>query len=175
MLRSRDLRENGRTKILFVCLGNICRSPAAHAIFEALAKREGASDRIYVDSAGILDYHEGELPDRRMQKAAAKRGYQLDHRSRPVTTKDFHDFDLIIAMDREVQQSLQSIARERGLAHAISRIHLFLDFAGEEYQGKDVPDPYWSDDKGFEQVLDLVELGCKALLSKLKNGQEDNS
>lgn len=159
--------ETKDTKILFVCLGNICRSPAAQAVFEEMAKRCGSAETFHVDSAGLLDYHEGEFPDPRMRKVAREHGYCLTHRSRPITIEDMRNFDYIVAMDREILQALRTIAREKGVENSLRRIYLFLDFAGPTYAGQDVPDPYWSDEKGFEKVLALIEVGCRAMLQTL--------
>lgn len=165
------MAETKITKILFVCLGNICRSPAAHAVFEDMAKRCSSAEAFYVDSAGLLDYHEGELPDPRMRRVASKHGYCLTHRSRPVTIEDMKSFDYIVAMDRAILEALQTFAREKGVENSLRRIHLFLDFAGPTYAGQDVPDPYWSDEKGFEEVLALIELGCRGMLQALSKDE----
>ena len=100
--------SSGRYKVLFVCLGNICRSPAAHGIFEHIVRREGAQDMVEVDSAGTYGKHRGELPDRRMREAASARGYSLTHISRPVSGLDLLEFDMIIAMDDQNYQNLRS-------------------------------------------------------------------
>ncbi len=155
-------------RILFVCLGNICRSPAAHAVLEKLLKDSRCQQAVTVDSAGLLDYHEGELPDKRMQRVAQKRGYELSHRARQIRAKDFQDFDLIIAMDREVLESVQRLAASSKLDASRAKISLFLDF-WEDKKGQDVPDPYWSGEEGFDHVLDLIEGGCRAILNKLVN------
>jgi len=156
-----------KVRILFVCLGNICRSPAAHAVFQRLAESRGGSQRYAVDSAGILDYHEGELPDPRMRAAAARRGYDLTHRARPVCPDDFSRFDHIVAMDQKVLTKLKNLARDEHVAQHRARLSLFLDHVDNAYRGQDVPDPYWSGEDGFEHVMDLIELGCEALLRKL--------
>ncbi|MCX7626196.1 MAG: low molecular weight phosphotyrosine protein phosphatase [Candidatus Sumerlaeaceae bacterium] len=161
------MAESKVTKVLFVCLGNICRSPAAQAVFEEMAKRQHLAEAFHVDSAGLLDYHEGELPDPRMRRVASKRGYCLSHRSRPVTVEDLQGYDYVIAMDGEILQALQAFAREKGLTNYLRRIYLFLDFAGPTHAGQDVPDPYWSEEKGFEEVLDLIEIGCRQMLKRL--------
>lgn len=162
------MSKSTKVRILFVCLGNICRSPAAHGVFEHMLRQRGLTQQFTVDSAGLLDYHEGELPDPRMRAAAEKRGYRLHHRARPVVAEDFEAFDRIIAMDREVLSSLHRLARKwANNGHDHAKISLFLDAVEGDLQGADVPDPYWSDAQGFEKVLDLIELGCRSLLEEL--------
>jgi protein-tyrosine phosphatase len=171
MCQEADLNPTKPVKILFVCLGNICRSPAAHAVFIGLVEKMGISERFEVDSAGILDYHKGELPDPRMQHAAIRRGYVLTHRSRPVTENDFRTFDLILAMDREVLESLRTFAKMRLNGYSSAKLCLFTDFMQSSHRGLDVPDPYWSTQDGFEEVMDLIEKGCVALLETLTQGK----
>jgi protein-tyrosine phosphatase len=153
--------------VLFVCLGNICRSPAAHAVFQKMAQSAGVGDRFYIDSAGILDYHEGELPDPRMRQAAEKRGYELTHRSRPITKDDFYNFDLVLAMDREIFQALEQLAPPSNEQHQVARVELFMNYVNHGEGNLDVPDPYWSGSAGFDLVMDLVEEGCRNLLRTL--------
>jgi protein-tyrosine phosphatase len=151
-------------RILFVCLGNICRSPTAEAVVRALAALEAPELGLEVDSAGTAGYHLGELPDPRMRAAAARRGYDLNTlRARIVEPRDFERFDLILAMDRENLAVLQRRAPESGR----ERVRLFLEFAphGER---DEVPDPYYGGPNGFEEVLDLVEAAARGLLSYLR-------
>jgi len=164
--------EENMLRILFVCLGNICRSPAAQAVFEKLLVQHQLTGQIEVDSAGILDYHEGEEADPRMRNAARKRGYTITHRSRPITPEDFSQFDHIIAMDRKVLQSLEELessltAQEKKRKRAM--LSLFLEHTDRSPKEYDVPDPYWSGPEGFEHVMDLIEEGCYALLDNLTN------
>lgn len=150
-------------RILFVCLGNICRSPTAQGVFEHLAEQAGLGDRICVDSAGISDCHVGDPPDPRAVEAALRRGYSLSHiTSRHVVTEDFDCFDLVLAMDKANLQALLSRCPEpyRG------KIRLFLDYEGSEQV--EVPDPYYGDKDGFETVLDLTEAASLALLASLQ-------
>jgi protein-tyrosine phosphatase len=151
-------------KILFVCLGNICRSPTAEAVLRSLAAREAPELVIFVDSAGTANYHPGSPPDRRSQLAARERAYDLSQlRARQIGSGDFAQFDLILAMDRENLQLL----KERAPSSAQGRIQLFLDYAPEQ-PVREVPDPYYGGTRGFEEVLDLIEAGSRGLLRRLR-------
>ena len=151
-------------KILFVCLGNICRSPTAEAVLRGIAAREAPELTLTVDSAGTADYHPGSPPDRRAQAAARKRAYDLSSlRARQVRAEDFAAFDLILAMDRNNLQELL----ERAPAQARRKIQLFLDYAPEQAV-REVPDPYYGGPHGFEDVLDLIEAASRGLLRRLR-------
>jgi len=151
-------------KILFVCLGNICRSPTAEAVFRALAAREAPELAVEVDSAGTAGYHVGEPADPRTCTAAKRRGYDLAPlRARIVEPVDFERFDLILAMDRENL----SVLRRRAPAAAQERLRLFLEFA-PRVDVEDVPDPYYGGPNGFEEVLDLVEEAARGLIGHLR-------
>jgi len=154
-------------KILFVCLGNICRSPTAEGVFRALAEREGALRQSWVrgiDSAGTGDWHVGSPPDRRTIAAARQRGYELGAlRARQVTAQDFHDFDLLLAMDRQNLAALQQLRPVGGMAE----VKLFLEYA-ECAAVDEVPDPYYGGAEGFEEVLDLCEAASRGLLNSLR-------
>jgi len=151
-------------KILFVCLGNICRSPTAEAVLRALAAREAPELALEVDSAGTAGYHVGEAPDPRTRQAAARRGYDLTGlRARIVAPEDFERFDLILAMDHENLRVLQ----RRAPPTAHERLRLFLEF-GPQGGPEDVPDPYYGGPNGFEEVLDLVEAATRGLLTHLR-------
>jgi protein-tyrosine phosphatase len=151
-------------KILFVCLGNICRSPTAEAVMRGIAVREAPDLVITVDSAGTANYHPGAPPDRRAQTAARKRSYDLsDMRARQVRDEDFAAFDLILAMDRNNLQELQ----ERAPRGVRAKIQLFLDYAAEQ-PVREVPDPYYGGSSGFEEVLDLIEVAARGLLRRLQ-------
>jgi protein-tyrosine phosphatase len=152
-------------RILFVCLGNICRSPSAEAVMRGIAAREAPELGIEVDSAGTAGYHIGEPPDERSQDAARRRGYDMALlRARIVEPQDFEQFDLILAMD---QSNLAALRRRAPLA-ARERVRLFLEFAPD--QGTtDVPDPYYGGSAGFEQVLDLVEAAARGLITHLRD------
>ena len=151
-------------KILFVCLGNICRSPTAEGVLRTLAAREAPELPLEVDSAGPAGYHVGEPPDPRTQQAAARRGYNLTAlRARVVEPADFERFDLILGMDEENLRVL----RRRAPTHSHERLRLLLDFAPES-GSRDVPDPYYGGPNGFEEVLDLVEAATRGLLAHLR-------
>lgn len=151
-------------RVLFVCMGNICRSPTAEGVFRALVRAEGLAGSIEIDSAGTHDYHIGHPPDARAQAAAARRGYDLSAlRARQVAHGDFAAFDYVLAMDEHNRRLLlqQCPPRHR------DRIRLFLDFA--EYGARrEVPDPYYGGPQGFDEVLDLVESGARGLLRHIK-------
>ena len=153
----------GKSSVLFVCMGNICRSPTAEGVFRHFVEQEGLSDRVEIDSAGTHAYHVNEPADRRASAAAARRGYSLDGiRARRVEEADFSRFDYIIAMDRDNLTVLeQQISADHG-----ARLHLFLEFSQAE--GDEVPDPYYGGAAGFERVLDLVEDASRGLLEKLR-------
>lgn len=151
-------------RILFVCLGNICRSPTAEAVVRTLAAREAPELTLELDSAGTADYHVGQPPDPRTRAAAARRGYDLSAlRARMVEAADFERFDLILAMDRENLKVL----RRSAPAHTHERLRLFLEFAPESAP-REVPDPYYGGSNGFEEVLDLVEEATRGLLAHLR-------
>jgi protein-tyrosine phosphatase len=151
-------------KILFVCLGNICRSPTAEVVCRALAAREAPELTVEIDSAGTAGYHVGEAPDSRTRHAAARRGYDLSAlRARVVEPRDFEYFDLILAMDRENLRALQRRAPES----AQERLRLFLEFAPEAGVSE-VPDPYYGGPNGFEDVLDLIEAASRGLIGHLR-------
>ena len=151
-------------RILFVCLGNICRSPSAEAVLRAIAAREAPELTLEIDSAGTAGYHIGDPPDPRSQEAARRRGYDMTPlRARIVDGADFERFDLILAMDTNNLEVL----RKRAPAACRERVRLFLEFAPD--CGLDeVPDPYYGGPSGFEQVLDLVEEASRGLLIHLK-------
>jgi protein-tyrosine phosphatase len=155
-------------KILFVCLGNICRSPSAEAVFRSQAEKEGLLDKLEADSAGITDYHEGEPADERMRHHAAKRGYTITSISRPVNPKtDFYYYDIIIGMDN---QNIRDLKRLANGSDAVNKIFKITDFY-KKCPYDEVPDPYYGGDDGFELVLVLLEKSCKGLLNFLKNSK----
>lgn len=152
-------------QILFVCLGNICRSPSAEAVFNALIEKNGLENEFQCDSAGTAAYHVGEPADYRMRQFARKRGFDLTSISRPVdSARDFDRFDYIIGMDRQNVRDLKAMARNETER---KKIFLMTDFClNKSYDS--VPDPYFGDSAGFELVLDILEDACNGLLQKLQ-------
>ncbi len=151
--------------VLFVCLGNICRSPSAEAVFNALIAKEGLENELICDSAGTLAYHAGEPADYRMKQFAKKRGYHLTSISRPVDPKtDFDRFNFIIGMDRQNVSDLKSMARNEDDK---KRIFLMTDFCSDQSYDS-VPDPYYGGAAGFELVLDILEDACAGLIRKVR-------
>ncbi len=143
-----------KKKILFVCLGNICRSPSAEAVFKGLVHNKGVQNQFEIDSAGTYGYHEGEPADRRMQSHAVKRGYNLTSISRPFDSNtDWDRFDYIVAMDDSNLRDLSQLARN---ADDLKKLFKMTDFANN-YKYNEVPDPYYGGEQGFELVLDLLE------------------
>ena len=157
--------ENRPLALLFVCLGNICRSPAAHGIFEKMASEAGIEDRITVDSCGFYGGHAGDLPDLRMRKAAIQRGYTLDHRSRKIRPSDFDNFDLIFGMDAANLEDLHDAAPD---IEAEEKIIPMAALAVNHPEADAVPDPYWSGADGFYHVLDILEDACSELVDEIK-------
>jgi len=145
-------------RVLFVCLGNICRSPTAEAVFAQLVRGRELEGWIEVDSAGTGSWHVGEPADPRARQAAARRGIELRGRARTVEPSDLERFDQIVAMDRSVERTLEGLARSAGVE---SKIRLLPG-------GLEVPDPYHGSEQGFERVLDLLEAGCEQLLDELE-------
>lgn len=152
------------TRVLFVCLGNICRSPTAHGVFAALVKRGGLAESIEVDSCGTGGWHVGEPPDPRATMEAGARGYDLRPlRARQLRADDFRRFDYILAMDASNLAELQAV-RPAGFS---GHLGLFLEFAPGREQ-REVPDPYYGGDEGFAHVLDLVEEASEGLLREIR-------
>ena len=148
-------------RILFVCMGNICRSPAAEGIFRKFVEERNLSDRIEIDSAGTIDYHRGKSADPRMMDAAHNRGYTLTSKARQIDRNDLNEFDLVVAMDRDNRTDIENLSK---LGSA--RLQLLSDYLDEEYP-VDVPDPYYGGAQGFETVLDMLEAACSAILDDL--------
>lgn len=155
------------TRILFVCLGNICRSPLAAGVFRHLADAAGADDLFEVESAGTGAWHVGEPPDLRSQHVARKHGIELRGRARRVTPDDLTAFDLVVAMDRENLTRLESLRDPRG---APARLHLLREFDPEAHGDLEVPDPYYGGPNGFDHVYDMIERSCRVLLENLLEG-----
>ncbi len=159
-----DYKE--KVSVLFVCMGNICRSPTAEGVFRHFVEEGGLGDHIEIDSAGTHAYHTGEPADRRASAAAERRGYSLaEIRARRVVDKDFEQFDYVIAMDRD---NVERLVEQADVEHH-DKIRLFLDFANA--QEDEVPDPYYGGAAGFERVLDLVEDASRGLLETLQKSR----
>lgn len=148
-------------RVLFVCLGNICRSPTAEGVMQAVVAEQDLDGLVEVDSAGTGGWHVGEPADARMRRAAERRGYDLASRARQVDPHDFERFDLVIAMDRSNLRDLRALVEEEP-----ENLHLFSEFLPSGAP-VDVPDPYYGGEQGFEDVLDLIEEGCPVILETL--------
>jgi len=153
--------------ILFVCLGNICRSPTAEGVFLSLLQQQDLADQFMVDSAGTIGHHAGKAADARMRAAASKRGYDLTSRSRKITHADMEKFDLVIAMDRENFSDIGHVHES-----PTATLKLLSDFLGDDWP-TDVPDPYYGGDAGFEYVLDMIEAAAPAILAYCQSQSED--
>jgi protein-tyrosine phosphatase len=157
-----SLEAETPVKILFVCLGNICRSPTAEAVMRVLARDAGKD--VELDSAGTGSWHVGEAADPRTRKVAARRGYPIDHRARQLSSDDFGRFDLILAMDRQNLADIEQLARD---VEHVPRIALFRSYDPTADSGAEVPDPYSGGAVGFERVVDICERACRGLLETL--------
>jgi protein-tyrosine phosphatase len=147
-------------RILFVCLGNICRSPTAEAVMRGLTAEAGLADEITIDSAGTGDWHIGHPPDPRAVEAGRKRGLTVDGAARQIAPSDFENFDLIVAMDSSNRIDLIELVGEDD-----PKIRLLREFGGDE--DPDVPDPYFGGEDGFDEVVELIDRHCRALLSQV--------
>lgn len=153
------------TKILFVCLGNICRSPAAEGVLHNLIEKYGLTDSLETDSAGTYGGHAGQPSDERMRKAALQRGYTLTHRARQFRVEDFERFEMIVVMDDMNYEHVHRLAPSRDEACKIFRMAEFCPRSGRSY----VPDPYYEGREGFELVLDMLEEGCEKIVEYVRN------
>ncbi|ATC66179.1 protein tyrosine phosphatase [Nibricoccus aquaticus] len=156
--------DQGKTRVLFVCMGNICRSPAAECVMRTLVAKAGRSAQVEIGSAGTIGMHAGELPDARMRAAALKRGYALTSRARKFTAEDFAAYDLILTMDEENRRNVLALAKTE---EDRARVRAFCEFC-ERHDDEEVPDPYYGGPQGFEHVLDLLEDGCRGILESLR-------
>ena len=153
-----------KVKVLFICMGNICRSPTAHGVFEQLLEQHGLAHAVAVDSAGTHAYHVGEAPDKRSQQVARERGYELGHlRARRVENRDFEDFDYVLAMDNDNYNLLAAQCP----GHQQDKLQMFLDYA-QNFSEREVPDPYYGGARGFQHVLDLVEDAALGLIHDIQ-------
>lgn len=158
-------QNNNTIKILFVCLGNICRSPMAQAVLEKQAQERGIACHLEIDSAGLTSWHKGELPEGRMRAHAADHGYKLTHRARPLTPQDFEIFDYILVMDHDNLQ--ETLLRSRQVTRK-TVIDLMLRFAGYPPNKEEIPDPYYGGPKDFELVIKMCEDACPKILDKIR-------
>lgn len=155
--------SDSRIRILFVCMGNICRSPLAESVFRHLARERGMEERFVIDSAGTSGYHAGDPPDPRSVATARARGVIVTGVSRPLSRRDLHEFDYLIVMDAQNQAQVD---RLRDAAGGTARVHRLREWDPEP-GGSDVPDPYYGGARGFDEVHDIVERSCEALLDHL--------
>ncbi len=149
-------------RVLFVCLGNICRSPTGEGVMRHLVTKAGLDETVIVDSAGTGAWHIGEYPDSRMTLAARERGYRLDSKGRQLTKQDFKNFDYIIPMDAKNHSSCENLAPDDGTAKIIP-----MKSYVRSHKIEGIPDPYFGGDEGFELVMDLIEEGCANLLGEI--------
>lgn len=154
-----------KVKVMFVCLGNICRSPLAHAIFERDVKNAGLSDQILIESSGTGSWHVGHLPDPRMRKEAASHGVEMTHKARHFIAQDLENYDLIFAMDKQNRIDILSLDKEG--KHA-DKVVLFREFQPGAEKGAEVPDPYYGDAEGFTNVYHMVEETSAKVLEYIK-------
>ncbi len=152
-------------RILFVCLGNICRSPAAEGVLRTMSEAQGCQDLFVIDSAGTYGGHAGDMPDYRMREAAASRGYRLTHRSRQIIEDDMLLFDRIIVMD---DNNLRDVERLAPTIESRNRIERFADFVHDIPDVHYVPDPYYEGRDGFYHVLNILEEGCQQIIDDAK-------
>jgi len=155
-------------RVLFVCMGNICRSPAGEAVLRKLAEDAGLDDHIEIDSAGTIGFHSGSQPDHRMHAAASNRGIRTGGQARQVQPGDLDTFDRVLAMDSENLRDLQALAQTQA---QLDSIRPFCEYC-QEHDIRDVPDPYYGGAQGFEIVLDLLEDGCQQLLDEARDALE---
>ncbi|MDQ8201725.1 low molecular weight protein-tyrosine-phosphatase [Pelagicoccus sp. SDUM812003] len=154
------------SSILFVCMGNICRSPAGENVMRKLLQDAGLQDQVECDSAGTIGYHTGNSPDARMSAAGRKRGLPMTGRARQVVAEDLDRFDLVLAMDNDNYADLMQLATDENRA----KVKRFCDFC-IEYSDTQVPDPYYGGAQGFEHVLDLLEDGCQQILEAVQDSR----
>lgn len=163
-----DSPENGPVRLLFVCMGNICRSPAAENVMRSVSEKEGLGDRVVIDSAGTIGLHTGDPPDHRMTRAARRRGIRMAGQARQITVADLDSFDWVLVMDEENLADVQALAGRNGGGSA--RIAMFCEFC-TAHEENEVPDPYYGGPEGFEKVLDLLEDGCSGIIRRFQEGK----
>ena len=158
------MTKNGKYNVLFVCLGNICRSPAAQAVMQHMVDEWGLTECFFIDSAGLGGWHVGDLPDKRMRVHARPRGYELTHRARCVQGTDFEDFDLIVGMDAA---NVDDLCHRAMTLEQQDKVVMMGDYIRQYPHYDHVPDPYYEGSEGFELVLDLLEDACDNLLNQI--------
>ena len=158
-------QQTDKLGVLFVCLGNICRSPLAEGVFRHHVEEAGMNDRFDIDSAGTSSYHTGDSPDSRTTAVARARGIALRGASRQITTGDLARFDYVIVMDEENRAAVKRLAREKS-PRAV--VHMLREFDPEAHGDLDVPDPYYGGERGFESVHDMVDRATRTLLGHLR-------
>ncbi|HUX52452.1 MAG TPA: low molecular weight protein-tyrosine-phosphatase [Spirochaetia bacterium] len=172
----RSSAANPPKRIMFVCSGNICRSPLAHAVFQDLVDRAGVSDRYIIESSGTSAYHAGDQADPRMRQTAHRHGVALDHRARQLMQQDLEEYDMILVMDRSNYTSVRSLTAFQSLASGkryLEKVRMFRDFDPAVTSGggaAEVPDPYYGDMGDFEQVFEIVMRTSRNLLAELEGG-----
>lgn len=164
MNKARMPAKDDKLRVVFVCLGNICRSPLAENVFRHHVQQAGLAGRFVIDSAGTSSYHEGDAPDERTSAVARTRGIELKGRSRQITRHDLEEFDYVIVMDQDNQRVVQRLANTTDREH----VHLLREFDREAHGDLAVPDPYYGGPNGFENVHDIVDRSTRALLSYLR-------
>ncbi len=157
--------KSGKHTVLFICLGNICRSPAAEGIMKALVEERGLSDDFLIDSAGIGNWHVGQLPDSRMRRCGTRHGYNFDSHARQFRKSDFQDFDTIVVMDKENYRAITSMAASETEK---SKVVECADFLSHHPEYTTIPDPYYGDEKDFELVIELLEDALPQLLGQIQ-------
>lgn len=154
--------KDARTRILFVCLGNICRSPAADGVFRSMAQAAGID--ALVDSAGMGSWHAGQLPDRRMRECGRRHGYTFDHRARQIAPDDFENFDVVVGMDSQNIADLRSLAPD---AAGEAKIRLMADYLTEHPGRRSIPDPYYGGEEDFELAVELIEDAAREMVRRI--------
>lgn len=157
--------QSDKLNVLFVCLGNICRSPLAEGVFQHLVNEAGIAHRFHIDSAGTSGYHAGDPPDARTSTVARARGIELTSRSRQLLQEDLQRFDYLIVMDEDNRAGVERLARKEAPR---AKVHLLREFDNEADGDLNVPDPYYGGPRGFEDVHDMVERSCRVLLEHIR-------
>lgn len=158
------MNKKRNKRLLFICLGNICRSPAAEGVMKTMVKQRDREAEFTIDSAGIGSWHVGQLPDSRMRRCGSQRGYAFDSRARQFVKTDFARFDLIIVMDCDNYRAITSMAQSDDDK---AKVHLLTEWMTRYKGATSVPDPYYGDERDFNYALDLIEDGCEGLLNEL--------